>query len=762
MKRNSFRQFKKHLTAGSKLKIFLSATLALSMLHVVPGLAQDDGIMPTARTISVADLLGSVPSQDICTTGTLADNSKTFFLYNLGTGMFLSPSGTWGTHASLSDVGFKLWLESNTSNQYDSFCIATTLQRNDKHNTTYVFYNWGRKTLFMDGDKNTLYNRIPNWKFEAVGDDSQSDQSHIYRIYTEVNSTKYYLTATPNDAYGNYVNSSTTIDTANPALQYWKLISIKEYYTLFAKTPSEISHPTDASFLLKDPTFRVNNSLIKEWTITTPDSTNFLFGDTRCYKKQTEDTYKDFNKYQTTDGAFFYAYSQNGHNGMIHQDVAVHQDGWYIFNCNGFSSANTLDKTNASLYVLQLTGEKGDDIDSTVTATRLNIVSKEQANELMGTNDVLAGKAFARGEFENQVMIHVTGSSEDKPVYLRFGISLQARPKDTPDNEWTAFNDFRMYYAGESNAPDLILDENDTDLTHLSETKDEYQDANMHLKRKFTLNKWNTFILPVSLTYGQMKKAFGDNVKLAKLWKLAATSVKFKTVTCDNDTDIMMNAYEPYIIMPYKDQDVAPSYTATLINADGSGTRTKTLGANHYDIARITLDRNKFKTLIDINGGTWTTQFTGEGTTATDETGKVMTCYGNMGKTFRNKDILSGRDDLAGAYFMYKGSMYKVPSNKKYGLKAFRCWFRLTDKTDQQLNKTGLAKEVTLSLDGVSDNTTGIDDIIMDDPFDAPTSYKTESQAVYNLNGQLIRQGLSTEGLPAGIYIVAGHKVIVK
>ena len=34
---------------------------------------------------------------------------------------------------------------------------------------------------------------------------------------------------------------------------------------------------------------------------------------------------------------------------------------------------------------------------------------------------------------------------------------------------------------------------------------------------------------------------------------------------------------------------------------------------------------------------------------------------------------------------------------------------------------------------------------------------------IYNLNGQLVRQGAtSTEGLPSGLYIVGGKKVVVK
>lgn len=58
--------------------------------------------------------------------------------------------------------------------------------------------------------------------------------------------------------------------------------------------------------------------------------------------------------------------------------------------------------------------------------------------------------------------------------------------------------------------------------------------------------------------------------------------------------------------------------------------------------------------------------------------------------------------------------------------------------------------------------TTGIDDIDFENSFDTASSYKSANHAVYNLNGQMVRQGLSTDGLPAGIYIVGGRKVAVK
>ena len=56
-------------------------------------------------------------------------------------------------------------------------------------------------------------------------------------------------------------------------------------------------------------------------------------------------------------------------------------------------------------------------------------------------------------------------------------------------------------------------------------------------------------------------------------------------------------------------------------------------------------------------------------------------------------------------------------------------------------------------------NTTGVKDISIDNSDNGPVD-------VYSVNGQLLRQGVdrnnATQGLPAGVYIVGGKKVLVK
>lgn len=66
---------------------------------------------------------------------------------------------------------------------------------------------------------------------------------------------------------------------------------------------------------------------------------------------------------------------------------------------------------------------------------------------------------------------------------------------------------------------------------------------------------------------------------------------------------------------------------------------------------------------------------------------------------------------------------------------------------------------MSLYIDGVRDETTSINDIVDDSSlFNVARVYK--SNAVYNFNGQMVRRGSSTEGLPSGIYIVNGKKIM--
>ena len=739
--------------------------------------------------------MGADPSDIINTDNSNRDNPnseaarpKTFLLFNVGTQQFLNVGGSYGRHATLSDTGMYLWIFKNSTanGTYNIRTHQNYTAGNPNNADSYVQYiddDKLQRGVYLDCDS-TDNSRAFGWKFEKA-DKYDASKNKVYKISTYGNR---YLTATPNDANGNFCEAiDGTTEKSN--YQVWKLITVAEYYKLFYESPSDLSSPVDATFLLQNPGFNYSKTNMAHWApFKNIGNNDIRFGIESYYKNQSATNYtgdqKNNNDYLCKNGKYFCADIKNAHNGGLVQQVIVHKPGWYIFRCNGFSNTKGL----AKLFVS--TAMKFYYQDNTVAVTLLNPLEANGPKNLLE-----AGKRFYNGEYQNQVMMRVTQDDLNTmggQEYIEFGIMIDG-DNSTPTNEWTAFDNFRMLYAGDAETPNLVLDEDNPDLRYLTETTDEYKNSVLHLRRSFTLNKWNTLILPVSLTYGQMKRTFGDDVKLAVLKHLTTNSIQFWTVDCKNDNDTMLQAFKPYIIMPTKEAGQNPSYTTPRlkkadnqywiadtnqgISYDGEGViryggGAVTVNENHYDISGITLDRDLLQENVDNH---WVS------TCKTSSDDNRMVCKGTMAKTFYTKssqdsngkaitkgyfymDDNTSRDNLQGAYFMKDGDLWKVPADKTYGLKAFRCWFSLSDTTDSDSPKVAQAKDVKIWLDGVEDDTTtGIDDIIIDDPFNTPsTTYKATDNAIYNLNGQLIRQECSTEGLPSGIYIVKGRKVIVR
>ena len=563
--------------------------------------------------------------------------------------------------------------------------------------------------------------------------------------------------------------------------------------------------PVDASFLIACPDFRANDADALQWAITgkgnnlpTDWKSHVRFGDEKMYKTRDNlsstggGSWVNYNEdHQRDYGQYFYCYTKGLRGFTFYQNVKVHKGGWYLLRCNGFSTSNSSEniKQNggplANLFITVLDAD-GNPINEKYSTASLDGIIQADAYQLAQThngkkyNGAGIGHAFFEGEYENQVQICLDKApngkeiTSDNPVTLRIGFYVDPTDKSKVDaNELTAVDEFKLLYAGPRRNPELILDEESTDLRYLTEAADEYKNSVLHLNRKLNDNMWNSLILPVDLTWGQMKRTFGDNVKVAKLAALTENSVQFVTVEPKNDDDVMVTAFEPYIVFPPYTQVKSAPYTVDRFytsagedNSEWLGTNyekskdennrlTKTLKADHYDITMVSLDREKL--MQHVNTNTWESKIQFE--TINGNYGK-MVCKGTMAKTYDNGKIISGRDDLNGDYFMYKGKLIQVPSGNKenggerysYGLKAFRCWFELKGNTTS-------GSSVSLMIDGVEDSATSIDDI---HGSSNSTSYKRGIEGVFNMHGQMVRRDNSLEGLPKGMYVVNGKKVIIK
>lgn len=778
---------------GSIAAVALAAVLMAASATVASAQNKATENNGTENTIGGVDnLYGIDPSSEICTNKGTAetDGDKIVCLYNVGAKKFLGVGGEWGTHATLDVSPYSIYMNL-ISDSEGTYNLESKLQGSTKN--AYLGIN--KSDVYMDITK--VENNVV--RFDRANDYSETNKVYLVRIGNT--KTLGYLTAYPNNENKlcNYQKALAQVGTPEYKNQEWKVITKNEYYLLFNTAPAHMKSAVDASFLIACPDFRVNDADAKKWNITGEGWKDKLrFGDEHMYKKYdklSSTGTKDWVGYtdqthQQKYGQYFYCYTKGLRGFKFYQDVTVHKAGWYLLRCNGFSTSNSSEnittngKPLANLFITVLDANNNPIKEKHSTAT-LNGISQADAYQLAQTHNgknyegAGIGHAFFEGEYENQVQICLDDDPNNKisdknPVTLRIGFYVDPTNKSKVDaNELTAVDEFKLLYAGPRRNPELILDEESTDLRYLTMATDEYKNSVLHLNRKLNDNMWNSLILPVNLTWGQMKRTFGDAVKVAKLEALTENSVQFVTVEPKNDDDVMVTAFEPYIVYPPYTQVKSAPYTVEYFytsegenNSEWLGTDykpssnennrlTKTLKANHYDITMVSLDREKLKQAVDLNTWVSNTQFK----TIDGNYGK-MVCKGTMAKTYDNGKIIEGRDDLNGDYFMYKGKLIQVPHNENgkqysYGLKAFRCWFELTDNTSSE----GKPSQVSLLIDGVEDSTTGIDDIHGSTDC---TSYKRGIEGVFNINGQMVRRSCSLEGLPKGMYIVNGKKIIIR
>ena len=636
-------------------------------------------------------------------------------------------------------------------------------------------------------------------------------------------SKTYFVTAYPNnnDLSCNVEQSQWGEDNANYKNQVWKVITKAEYYELAKANPANMEDVIDFSFLIKAPSFRCNDTDASNWIAKSSDATNkvtnnIFFGDNKQYKTYNnrgtgtwgENGQGKYNgTHQQKYGKLFYTYARGAKDFVFYQDIKVHKAGWYLLRCNGFTT-QVNDKGRVSARLMMAVVKNGS-IDKTgvYSAATLNKLSVDDATTLMGKDKdgQGAGRAFFDGKYENQVQVclddkdWVTKISETNPVTLRIGYYV-GDDCVLQTGDVTCVDNFKLLYAGPRRDPELILDEDQTNLMYLTNAKDTYKNSVLHLKRTFTEGKWNSLILPVNLKFGQMKRTFGDDVKVAKLTRLQDGVVTFTTIEPKQDSDVMVTAFEPYIIKPTSlTEDMGLAYTAEKFYTrlmDGSTSETNngfwlakdgksesssdnnrfelTIPAGHYDITMVSLDRNELIKHLNltekdktnyVNNGDWENinwdkvNWISSTSFSTGATKGDLTCYGTLTKTYyKDVDgkgvILDGRDNLSDDYVMRDGKIVHVPSNQVYGLKGFRCWFEVKGKME------GMAAAPRLEIDGIIDDATSIDDL-NSQPSQFTSRHKGIS-GVFNLDGQKVRDGESTQDLPKGIYIVNGRKVVVR
>lgn len=499
--------------SSSLWKLFAAMLLVWILVPIGQASAQNKATESngTEKTVigGVDDLYGVDPSSKYCTdtyVGTnQTDGNKIVCLYNVGAKKFLSISGLWGTQAALDVSPHSIYMYWNDYSK--TYFLASKVAGSSAG--SYMGIAWEKFTrkngVFMDrGSSDGKNCRVT---FEKGVDYTEKNKVYLVNI-----SSQGYLTAYPDNENKicNYASKATE-GTPEYKNQEWKVITKNEYYKLFSTTPAHMKSVVDASFLLTCPDFRINDTDAAKWEIggeNLPDDvkSHVYFGDKKMYKTyniigntQDKDWTGRTEDHQQKYGQYFYCYTKGLRGFNIYQDVKVHKAGWYLLRCNGFSTANsskniaTNKKPLANLFITVVDANNNPISDKYSTAS-LDGISQADAETLGNTYEGAGiGRAFFDGKYENQVQICLDKAldgneiSDKNPVTLRIGFYVDPTPDGKPDvteNELTAVDNFRLLYAGPRRNPELILDEESTDLRYLTEAKDEYTNSVLHLNRK--------------------------------------------------------------------------------------------------------------------------------------------------------------------------------------------------------------------------------------------------------------------------------------
>lgn len=449
----------------------------------------------------------------------------------------------------------------------------------------------------------------------------------------------------------------------------------------------------------------------------------------------------------------------HGARGSVVQTIPTKnmiKEGWYRVSCVGFTTAT---KGIARLFAASGKGNNTTGSGATAQSEKFAIANLHRidaatrpatyvaASKLLDTPNV--------NTFDASVKVYVSPTNEAKTTFetLSFGIQVGSAADDTQDaddNAWTCFDNFKIEYLG--TPPNvLILDEDQTDGAYINaQAQDDgktLQKSVVYLHRTMNTDKWNSLVLPISLTVGQVKSIFGDQVHISEFKgaydKNHPQRIIFDPITANrNDPDaIAIKEGKLYLVKPTADGGMPAGQPEKTFTYDGKTIKV----TNYYTIVGVTFKQKK-----DVQGVNYSARVMG--TTGSEEYGKpnqvqyvgtYVKCFDNNNNIPANSYVLNGNNVGGTTGLWYYRT---VPTNTR----GFRGWLQ---SVNGQASK-GFECEIEGVVDQVNGDATAIEGIEAEQQHNAN---------IYNLNGQLVRQGAtSTEGLPSGLYIVGGKKVVVK
>ena len=641
--------------------------------------------------------------------------------------------------------------------------IFLTDPKNESMKSIYLYVDRGINNTHDDGTYPSP-ERI-KWHIKSV------DTKNGYQIYSTWSDNQKYSDNAVRDYYLSYYADPNSqkkflvVTTDKSQAETFYFIKKEDYRKVIN---SQNKKYINVSGLVRDARFERNNKGI--------DGTSDLKGDYDTNSKnnvwqfrydRNYDTYVFPNKQDNVeDLAYMTAWvgcegsSDNKKGNYLIQKITKLKPGLYRVNCQGFyfnpNDKNDKDNTSfvfASQDYTDISNQtalktiESDDWDSmqnmTYHGAEVTADGKNGYVDYSIKHCVNAGKIFAESnpyedkdvdsrKYDNSVAVLVKADKGSTTGTLYIGAGKRAN-----EGGYAFFDNFQLFYMGDRQ---WYLDATNTSTDDFTTTKstddydtpsginrnpagpDQYKfPVTYNIRRYFHVGKWESLILPCTLTGDQVKQTFGGDqeVKLSAFDRVEGTCVYFKTVDTDKEGIV---AGKPYIIKVGKEADIktkADEYTFPFGN----------------------------KTTVKVNGpiyqvkGVVPPTFKGNGVTIEDKTSagdKVLFhgFYYDPGAAPRN------------AYVVNNGNMYHLSSD--WNSFVGTSWYITI--TDAQ----GNAKALSFSFDGDS-STTAIENVAGQE--DAAVQ---ADGFVYNLSGQRVCTRNNMSNLSSGIYVVAGKKFVVK
>lgn len=384
------------------------------------------------------------------------------------------------------------------------------------------------------------------------------------------------------------------------------------------------------------------------------------------------------------------------------------------------------------------------DVESGTTLKQVTGFSKDSEAHVMA-----AGNDFVYNKDPYYVDIDQIYAKKGDRIY--FGVAktgaTQTRGSNSYyyDSDWVCADQFQVYYLGEEHP--VVFDEMETNIDYLKDNGNEknYTNRTVRLKRTFTKGEWNSFVFPLDLTAVQIRNAFGNSARLAKLADFGEisrsnTCIDFVTVPLPAE-GAALEAGQFYLIMPMADGVSSGTGEDSYIYYP--------MGSNFYFTTAgedASLNGHTYASLSKDGGwaasGEWdpvVSEVVYDVASGLKDNGNRIQSYATYVSSGDEKNVPSG------SYVLRKGDMYHTQSDMK--IKGFRGWLR----------EAATSNSVTIRINGFK---TDIDPATIIESIEATDKAPTVN-GIYDLTGRRIAAD-NVNALPKGLYIVNGKKIYVK